>query len=67
MPWALTQLTPDPGIRVATTGFPQDIASICTIAKASVFQIELRQNTSQALYHAAKSSSGILPRRKTLS
>ena len=46
-PSSLTQETPDPGMRVATTGFLQLIASICTIPKASVFQMLLKQNTLQ--------------------
>lgn len=47
-PWAFTHATPDWGIVVATIGFPQDIASICTIPKASVFCTLLKQNSSQA-------------------
>ena len=43
-----THATPDCGMRVATTGLPHDMASICTIPKASVFCTLLRQNRLQA-------------------
>ena len=47
-PWAFTHDTPEWGMLVATTGLPHDMASICTIPKASVFCTLLRQNNVQA-------------------
>ena len=47
-PCLFTHETPEWGMSADTTGLPHDMASICTMPKASVFCTLLRQKTSQA-------------------